>query len=59
LDPEAEIIELADISQDDVSQTFQIAYTFSAEEFKKLSGEVESFVKELSGRYQQERAAFA
>ena len=45
LDPEAEIIELADISQDDVSQTFQIAHTFSAKEFKKLSKEVGSFVE--------------
>ena len=40
-----EFIELADISQDDVSQIFQVVYTFSTEEFKKLSKEVESFVE--------------
>ena len=41
----ADTIELADISQKDISQAFQIVYTFSADEFKKLAKEVESFVE--------------
>lgn len=42
---DADIIELADISQSDISQMFQIVYTFSAKYFKELSKEVESFVE--------------